>query len=279
MNDNKSRDIFYGVVAIATLIVAIVGATLAYFSLTTGSNNGAVNAKAAKVSINYEEKNVVAQADELIPSAFSIVQYAYESNKSDIDDETISNTNLCLDDLGHQVCSIYRFSIESTDADTDVVAYLNTEYNKFYYLAYALRDASCPYSGQITTAAMESNNCWIVLGQDTQGNDIKFRSLSRCMNDTTGVSACFEENAQTHQRTYFAANSIFGVGSTNNPIQVTLAESTQENPHVYTYDLVIFLNENNDIQDEDQGATYHGNIKVELASGTTGDRVTGTANN
>lgn len=29
MSDNKSRDIFYGVVAIATLIVAILGATLA----------------------------------------------------------------------------------------------------------------------------------------------------------------------------------------------------------------------------------------------------------
>ena len=28
MSDNKSRDIFYGVVAIATLIVAILGATL-----------------------------------------------------------------------------------------------------------------------------------------------------------------------------------------------------------------------------------------------------------
>ena len=45
MNDSKSRDIFYGVVAIATLIVAVIGATLAYFSITANSAEGAVNAE------------------------------------------------------------------------------------------------------------------------------------------------------------------------------------------------------------------------------------------
>jgi len=44
MKDNKSRDIFYGIVAVATLIVALIGATLAYFSISTSSNEGVVNA-------------------------------------------------------------------------------------------------------------------------------------------------------------------------------------------------------------------------------------------
>ena len=69
MSDNKSRDIFYGVVAVATLIVALVGATLAYFSISANSSEGAVNATAAVVSIEYNDgQQVSAQADELIPA-------------------------------------------------------------------------------------------------------------------------------------------------------------------------------------------------------------------
>ena len=75
MSDNKSRDIFYGVVAIATLIVAILGATLAYFSITAKSNEGAVNAKADVVSISYNDsQQVSANADKLIPSSLDIVK-------------------------------------------------------------------------------------------------------------------------------------------------------------------------------------------------------------
>ena len=56
--DNKGRDIFYGIVAIATLIVAIIGATLAYFSVTASSNEGAVNATAKVISIEYSDGQV-----------------------------------------------------------------------------------------------------------------------------------------------------------------------------------------------------------------------------
>ena len=55
MNDNRKRDIFYGVVAVATLIIALVGATLAYFSISVRSSEGAVNATAAIVSIEYND--------------------------------------------------------------------------------------------------------------------------------------------------------------------------------------------------------------------------------
>ena len=62
-NDSKARDIFYGLEAVATLIVAIIGATLAYFSITASSNEGAINAQAAVVSIEYNDgQQVTAQA-------------------------------------------------------------------------------------------------------------------------------------------------------------------------------------------------------------------------
>ena len=97
MNDNKSRDIFYGVVAVATLIVAIVGATLAYFSISAGSNEGAVSAKAAVVSVNYTDGiDVIAQAKKLIPSRFDIMQFFYEKNKEDLTNATPSSAAASL---------------------------------------------------------------------------------------------------------------------------------------------------------------------------------------
>ena len=78
-NDNRGRDIFMGLVAVATLIVAIIGATLAYFSITASSNEGVVNATAAVVSIEYNDgQQVTAQAGHLIPADFEVVKNVYE---------------------------------------------------------------------------------------------------------------------------------------------------------------------------------------------------------
>ena len=132
-NENKGRDIFFGVVALATLIVAIVGATLAYFSVTASSNTGAVNATAATVSIDYfDGQQVTAQADELIPADFDVVQKVYKkhifgSDAVDVED-LLDTENICIDDNGFQVCSIYRFSINS-DLPRNSTAKLNNEEN------------------------------------------------------------------------------------------------------------------------------------------------------
>ena len=79
-NEVKGRDIFYGVVALATLIVAIIGATLAYFSIVTSSSEGAINATAAVVTIDYKDgQQVTAQADKLVPASLAIVKKSYET--------------------------------------------------------------------------------------------------------------------------------------------------------------------------------------------------------
>ena len=39
MENNNGRGIFYGVIGVATLVVAIIGATFAYFSASAANNN------------------------------------------------------------------------------------------------------------------------------------------------------------------------------------------------------------------------------------------------
>ncbi len=279
MNENKNRDIFYGIVAIATLIVAIVGATLAYFSISASSAEGAVSAKAATVSINYDDTTkVVAQADQLIPSRLDIMQYFYELNSADFGEN--NTTNNCVDANGKQVCSVYRFSASVDSGTKNIIATLNTENNGFKNLAYAVRDVNCTYSGSINDvnkASFETGNvtgpydsCWLNLGTDAAPT--KWLPLANCIGGSEDESACWTMNGTT--KTYSEAspkaiNSIFGYG-TNNALKSKEISATPK-----VYDLVIFLKENNNDQNDEQGAEYSGTIKVEVTGISGNGQITG----
>ena len=306
MNDNKSRDIFYGVVAIATLIVAIVGATLAYFSISAGSNEGAVAAKAAVVSVNYTDGvDVIAQAKKLIPSRFDIMQFFYEKNKDDLTNATPSSKdeleadptlddekNPCKDNKGYQVCSVYRFNVSTDAGNQNIKAYLYTENNTFRTgkLAYAIRNANCTYTASDTyfsdiessfTTSTTINgpyeNCWLNLGTDS--DPIKYNYIKACSDtaeNTMGLGLCFttEGSLKTYNNEgeNKSINSIFGVdGTGDKTVQVTGTPST--------YDVVIFLYESNENQDIDQGAEFKGTLKVEVVDATNGNgQITGKVN-
>ena len=254
-SDSKGRDIFYGVVAIATLIVAIVGATLAYFSVTASSEEGAVNATAAIVSIEYNDgQQVSAQADQLIPSTLSVVQTVYEKTVASLNPSSPSEVNACVDSNSRQVCSSYRFTVRS-DIERSITATLNNEHNGFTYLSYAVYDVT--------------NKKWLKLNDD---NDESL-SLTRCtnQNDETEDDCYTEENKKEYVPTV-AVNSIFGYtleGATVKNQSVKIASATQE------YDLVLFIKETNENQNIDQGQSYNGTIIIDVLDGANTDHITG----
>ena len=260
MNDNRKRDIFYGVVAIATLIIALVGATLAYFSISVRSSEGAVNATAAVVSIEYKDgQSVIAQAEELIPATLEVVKTTYEHNMQELnnqianDDPDADRTNICTDVNGMEVCSIYRFSLKS-DITRNAKATLQSEYNGFEYLSYAVRDVT--------------NGSWVVL--DTNSN-AQSMPLTKCDNaDGDSARRCYNTNENTGAKEYngIAKSSIFGYDSNSNFVIKPLGTTTQE------YDLIIFIKENNENQNVDQGQQFSGTIVVDIIDDGTG-RVTG----
>lgn len=264
MRDSKSRDIFYGVVAIATLIIAVIGATLAYFSITAKSDENAVNAKSGTVSISYDDgQQVTASADELIPSSFEVVQKAYEKNMSNFGTDPAMAKNVCIDDNGYQVCSIYRFSI-SSDTEHQISATLNNDQNGFKTaLSYALY--------KVTDDNKYSDINWQTL--DTIQNS-KFLNLKYCSNeDGDSNNYCFTGSLAENNKVYTdkASSSIFGYDDGGEIKNKTLLANTPE-----TYDLVIFLNETNDSQNVDQGKEYGGTIIVSVVdSGSSGGHITG----
>ena len=63
---NNGRGIFYGVIGVATLVVAIVGATFAYFT-ATASNNATISGNMATITFSLEVTKVTT-ADEVKPT-------------------------------------------------------------------------------------------------------------------------------------------------------------------------------------------------------------------
>ena len=154
----KRDNTFNIIVGVSTLIIAILGATFAYFSATASSKENDVNVKSAYVSIAYEG-GIEITATNLIPSTerIAIKMFKKEAPKADdgnyhtenenyafqqnTDEYTNDVSRRCVDVLGREVCAVYRFSIESegtAQETTEIIGGIKVEENKFTNLSYIL---------------------------------------------------------------------------------------------------------------------------------------------
>lgn len=270
MSDNKSRDIFYAVVAVATLIVALIGATLAYFSITAGSNEGAVAAKAAIVKVDYQDsQQISANAENLIPATFTVVDKVYTRTANDEIDDT---KNRCRDDNDHEVCSIYRFTVGSeAESGINVTATLNSDNNGFTYLYYAVRDVD--------------NNQWITLRNGE--NHLNINNCSGEKVDDDDTTYCYTTDG-TGKKIYNdgttggrqAIKSLFGYDNSNNILTKNIKNISSGSESLpRTFDIVLFIKEEEDPgsrfnQNIDQGKSFQGTIIVDVPNSSY---VTGVA--
>ena len=101
MNEQKNngRGIFYGVIGVATLVVAIVGATFAYFTATAANN--IITGNMAKVELKLAVTKVTELENTIgmIPMSNGMVEAAVSNS---------STKGSCVDDNGNAVCQIYK---------------------------------------------------------------------------------------------------------------------------------------------------------------------------
>lgn len=105
---NNGKGIFYGVIGVATLIVAIIGATFAYFTATQSAGNNVITGNAATVSFGLAVEKVVKPDEEkggLIPMTDGMVEKAVTN---------ASKKGACVDDTDAAVCQIYKITISNT---------------------------------------------------------------------------------------------------------------------------------------------------------------------
>ena len=111
MNEQKNngRGIFYGVIGVATLVVAIIGATFAYFT-ASASNVNTITGNMATINLNLKVEKVTTVDEKkggMIPMSNGMVEAAVKKTDAD---------QVCVDDNGNAVCQIYKATLTNASS-------------------------------------------------------------------------------------------------------------------------------------------------------------------
>lgn len=118
-NKNNGRGIFYGVIGVATLVVAIIGATFAYFTASaTASNNITGNMATISMGLTIEKVIDPGKTTGMIPMSNNMVETAISGQQAGDKPVAKDNNNTCVDDNGNAVCQIYKVTITNKSSAT-----------------------------------------------------------------------------------------------------------------------------------------------------------------
>lgn len=254
MNQDNGKGIIFGVLGILTLIIAIMGASLAYFTATAKGTPDEVTVQATTVAISYTQgQNLV--AEDLIPAEFSVVDWAYK--RGVVQEDGLDVDKQCIDNQGYKVCGVYRFEVsnEYGTKDATIEGTITTETNveeneeqkEFENLMYTVYEVTKEESGNVISRT-EINS----------GNHTKFGKVA-------GTST-----TQLFNRSLTGGESL-----TANQVSVPAGQKKY-------YEVLIWLNEVSEnvstddgsgAQDFEQGLKYKGTLSIKLSG--VGDKITG----
>lgn len=114
-DNRKGTGFFYGVIGVATLVVAIIGATFAFFT-ATANDTTTIQGSAANTGLSLEVTHLSTNAVEgLIPLNSSDLQKGIVG-----DTAATAENKSCLDKNGNTICQVY--SIKVTNEGTAIAA-------------------------------------------------------------------------------------------------------------------------------------------------------------
>lgn len=114
-NNRKGPGVFYAVVGVATLVVAIIGATFAYFSATASDNN-VVRGTTAEANLTLTVEKLTEVSDgtasygPMVPQKDAYINDAVTGTE---DTEAPGTYNSCIDENGNVVCQEYKITIKN----------------------------------------------------------------------------------------------------------------------------------------------------------------------
>lgn len=275
---NKKSNTFNLVIGIATLIVALLGASFAYFTMTSGSKENEISVKSSFVSISYEGGTKV-EAKDLIPTSENVMLWAYQDRALETytDDEGIHSLQ-CIDSKNKKVCYVYQFTVRSDGEgdSTNISGIITVNLNEFVeqmtnetgavietksglsYMVYELTDdGSTTTYTKVSASDVSSNNQKDI---DLYGENNEQYKFVRFGLPTQEVQ---EDGTVT---TTSVDNYLFG---TDGHINIT-------NGVDHVYQLVIWLHDDNYNQNNEQGKSFAGTIEINVKSGDNVSNITGT---
>lgn len=164
MNENNNgRGLFYGVIGVATLIVAIIGATFAYFSVNANiTNNNGISGD----TVNVSETTITGTLTRVTQSTVAMVPLKTEDLQKGITGE---NGQQCIDKNGAKVCDIYTLTINnSSDAPVSLAGDLTITATNMADLRWSLLESTTSATG---ATAKDVNDTVIVANELLAAND------------------------------------------------------------------------------------------------------------
>ena len=120
MNENNNgRGLFYGVIGVATLIVAIIGATFAYFTVNaTVTGNEDVKGNVAEIGserVAAVVTKMTATEGKLVPLGSAIIAAGEGTiGATDQRSDALNAANMCFDTKGNKVCDVYKIVLTNS---------------------------------------------------------------------------------------------------------------------------------------------------------------------
>ena len=327
---NNATNTFNLIIGIATLLIALLGATFAYFSATARSAENDVTVKSAYVSISYDGGTEI-KASNLIPATQNVALKKYQKEKYALDEDgksviqpydPMADNNedglpdgyitdydvykndvdrKCVDAKGKEVCYVYQFSIESDGAvgeTTDILASIKINKNEFDNLSYVIYEVDFQEENGIiqkdkygfgivenysyrSDIFEEKNSHFAYV--DTNSDNIDFTNIkfdkfikpfdligeNEELVGTVNPVVCLfgykNENYTAEYETDLANKAEIAAGTLTAITEDTsrCAPYPLTNKEKHTYQLVIWLNETGEVQEE-QGKVFEGTGKVSM---------------
>lgn len=242
MEKEDKRGIFFGVIGVLTLIVAIIGASLAYFSINAKSDPDALTVQAAQVKIVYNDGDQLS-LNEIIPSSKSVAIQSFTRANPETDNAEGTYT-ACKDKRGYTVCGYYDFTLtNSADQKVTITAKVKP----------SALNAEVKEGGVVTTPA-----------------DIPFTNLKFILFNRTSATGDFDNGTDIYEGTvpYNSGSNKYDdfslLGATGSETLEINGNSTVK------LRLFVWLNEAGTDNDAEQGATFKGTVNIDVVGSENG---------
>lgn len=284
-NNGKGTNIFLGVIGVATLIVAIIGATFAFFGAETTGGTDTLKLSSTKLDLSFEDDGGVNMKTDLIPAETWIAEYAAmnQMSQTEIDAKKVEEPEFaytgnlqCKDDNGNDVCGVYSFSIANPSSTTTQTLYatlnvVGNEFTDLYFRIYDENDkevvgaTNIPATGAVNLTGLTQT---LLPSSKSQGYEGEVPKPST-----------FEKESGTETRTVVADNTE---NITDQQIKLSDAKRINENATVggtvtintfnkRTYKMVLWIEENwTDQTETNSGKSFAGSLVFTTANDKTG---------
>lgn len=256
MEENKKgANTLYAVIGIATLVVAIIGATFAYFSAT--AKNAEIQGTTAEAGgLTIEAKQITDNTNNNIIPLNLITNQTLKPESTDqfVDSEDQfekAMTNKCKDSLGNNICTVYKVVVANQS-----------------------KTATIQVQGKLNLSSPTKNMYWTLIDATTKeeqvGEDVPPTTVTRL--DTATAKADFTKVKQgiDGNMTYDPAKTV-EIGEEPNKTTINAAKSvsltgTEGSNSTATFYVLVWLEETGAEQQDydaskvDAVKSYTGNI-------------------